>query len=186
MKLIGEKIILRDWEIADLKDYKFWNTGHKKWMDFDGPYYPKPTKEELSKQIEIIEKKISSNNFPAKRRKLVVANKVDNKIIGTTSWYWQSKETNWMSIGIAIYNENFWSKGIGFDALSLWIDYLFKQDKNLLRLDLRTWSGNFGMMKLAEKLGFKKEAVFRKARIVNDKYYDGIGYGILREEWFDR
>jgi len=91
-----------------------------------------------------------------------------------------------MSIGIAIYNENFWSKGIGFDALSLWIDYLFKQDKNLLRLDLRTWSGNFGMMKLAEKLGFKKEAVFRKARIVNDKYYDGIGYGILREEWFDR
>lgn len=33
-------------------------------------------------------------------------------------------------------------------------------------LDLRTWSGNHGMMRLAEKLGFLQEACFRKARIV--------------------
>lgn len=39
------------------------------------------------------------------------------------------------------------------------------------------------MMNLAEKLGLKKEAVYRKARIVDNKYYDSISYGILMEEW---
>lgn len=39
------------------------------------------------------------------------------------------------------------------------------------------------MMNLAEKLGLKKEAVYRKARIVDKKYYDSISYGILKEEW---
>jgi len=39
------------------------------------------------------------------------------------------------------------------------------------------------MMNLAEKLGFVLEARYRKARIVEDQYYDSISYGILREEW---
>jgi putative hydrolase of HD superfamily len=41
------------------------------------------------------------------------------------------------------------------------------------------------MMRLAEKLGFIKEAVYRKARIVNNEYYDSISYGILKEEWIN-
>jgi len=43
-----------------------------------------------------------------------------------------------------------------------------------------------GMIKLARKLGFQQEACFRKARIVDGKYYDGLGFGILREEWKNR
>lgn len=39
------------------------------------------------------------------------------------------------------------------------------------------------MMKLAEKLGLEKEAEYRKARIVDGKYYDSISYGILKEDW---
>jgi len=39
------------------------------------------------------------------------------------------------------------------------------------------------MMNLAEKLGLEKEAVYRKARIVDKQYYDSISYGILKEEW---
>lgn len=72
---------------------------------------------------------------------------------------------------------------MGYEAFGLWTEYLFQKMPELVRLDLRTWSGNLGMMRLAEKLGYQREAVFRKARIVKGKYYDGIGYGILREEW---
>lgn len=39
------------------------------------------------------------------------------------------------------------------------------------------------MVKLAEKLGLKLEARYRKARIVAGTYYDSVSYGILREEW---
>ncbi len=86
----------------------------------------------------------------------------------------------------SIYDDSLWGEGIGFESLSLWINYLFENHKEIVRLDMRTWSGNVGMMKLAEKLGFAQEACFRKARIVNGKYYDGLGYGILREEWNNR
>jgi putative hydrolase of HD superfamily len=42
------------------------------------------------------------------------------------------------------------------------------------------------MMKLAEKVGFTLEARFRNARIVDGKYYDSIGYGILKSEWIHK
>jgi aminoglycoside 2''-phosphotransferase len=42
------------------------------------------------------------------------------------------------------------------------------------------------MMRLAEKLGFREEARFRDARIVENAYYDSVGYGTLRREWQER
>ena len=39
------------------------------------------------------------------------------------------------------------------------------------------------MMRVAEKLGFQKEAQIRKVRYYNGKYYDSMKYGILRDEW---
>ena len=48
---------------------------------------------------------------------------------------------------------------------------------------LTTWSGNPSMMRVAEKLGFQKEAQIRKVRYYNGKYYDSMKYGILRDEW---
>lgn len=88
-----------------------------------------------------------------------------------------------MEIGIVIFNEEYWGKGIGSTALKIWINEIFSENPKLVRLGLSTWSGNKRMMKLAEKLKLKKEAVYRKARIVNEQYYDSVSYGILREEW---
>ena len=42
------------------------------------------------------------------------------------------------------------------------------------------------MIGLAQKLGYREEARFRKARIVDGEFYDGLGYGILRDEWTHR
>lgn len=88
-----------------------------------------------------------------------------------------------MEVGIVIFNENYWGQGIGYTALKMWINEIFEQNPELIRIGLSTWSGNERMMKLAKKIGLKKEAVYRKARIVDNKYYDSISYGILKEEW---
>lgn len=88
-----------------------------------------------------------------------------------------------MEIGIVVFNEDYWGYGIGYKALKLWITRLFNEHEEIVRLGLSTWSGNKRMMRLAEKLGFLKEATYRKARIVNGEYFDSISYGILREEW---
>jgi len=65
----------------------------------------------------------------------------------------------------------------------MWIDETFDQNPKLIRLGLSTWSGNERMINLAEKIGLKREAVYRKARIVDKQYYDSVSYGILKEEW---
>ena len=116
-------------------------------------------------------------------KKNLIVNEENNELIGEVNWYWKSEETDWMEIGIVIFNREYWGKGIGFIALKLWIDKIFKLFPEILRLGLSTWSGNIRMIKLAEKLRFKKEAEFRKARIVDHKYYDSISFGILKEEW---
>lgn len=179
----GKQIKLRDWQLDDLEEYLFWNTGKKKWMDFDAPYYPRLTSREIRFNIKTYKRKIEKNNWKIPRSRWVIADLHTNKLLGMVSWYWEDIETNWISIGITIYDDQNWGKGIGEEALKLWIDYLFDATKELIRLDLRTWSGNIRMVKLAKKLGFKEEARYRKARMVNGEYYDSIGMGILREEW---
>jgi RimJ/RimL family protein N-acetyltransferase len=182
INLFSEKIILRDWIIEDLPTYHHWMRPGHSWQELDGPYYQ--SKEDQSEAIiKDLTSKIQHADFPAPRMRLVIADKNTNQLIGTVSSYWESIETNWLCIGISIYDPNHWGKGIGFAAMTLWIDYLFNTRPEIVRLDFRTWSGNTGMMKLALKLGFSQEACFRQARIVKGQYYDGLGYGILRNEW---
>lgn len=107
---------------------------------------------------------------------------VDNNFIGTVGSYWIDKNTNWLEIGIVIYNSDYWESGIGTEVFQLWIDYLFKKDF-VHRLGISTWSGNKRMIKLAQKVGMREEARIRQARSVNGQYFDAIKMGILKCEW---
>lgn len=177
------EINIRDWKTKDLDVYRYWNAGKHKWMDFNGPYYPTPSIAEIDHRIIQLKSQIDKQSWPEIRERMVIVEKENDQMLGTVNWYWQSQETNWKSIGIALYDDACWGKAYGAQALRLWIDYLFDIDPTIVRLDLRTWSGNIGMMKLASKLGFIEEARFRNARIVNGEFYDSIALGILRNEW---
>lgn len=175
-------IILRELEIKDLEDFLYWNHPSREFHKFNGPYYKKRNEEELRKYIEDLKILLLKGEKNVLKNKKIIAYKDTDEIIGQVSWYWKSQETQWMEIGIVIFNENYWGRGIGYKALRMWIDEVFKQNPKLIRIGLSTWSGNERMMKLAEKLGLKKEAVYRKARIVHNQYYDSVSYGILKNE----
>ncbi|MFA9466449.1 MAG: GNAT family N-acetyltransferase [Velocimicrobium sp.] len=177
------KVIIRELEMKDLSDFLYWNHPSREFHKFNGPYYGKKNEEELRKYIEEIKELFQKGASNVLKNKKIVANRDTDEIIGQVNWYWKSEETLWMEIGVVIFNENYWGKGIGYEALKLWIDEIFDENPKLVRIGLSTWSGNLRMMHLAEKLGFTKEAVYRKARIVNNEYYDAISYGILKEDW---
>ncbi|PWW17074.1 RimJ/RimL family protein N-acetyltransferase [Cytobacillus oceanisediminis] len=107
---------------------------------------------------------------------------VNGKVIGTVSYYWEHKPSNWLEMGIVIYNPKFWSGGYGTRTLRLWINHLFTT-LPLVRVGYTTWSGNERMIKVGEKLGMRMEARLRKCRYYNGQYYDSIRMGLLREEW---
>lgn len=178
----GIKLVLRDWIEEDVPEYSKWQTLSAEWQKLDGPYY-RSSDRENEERIKKLKNSIVVGEFSNPRTRLVVADKTSSALLGTVNCYWESKETNWLCAGITIFDPQHWGQGLGHEALGLWVEYLFKSRPEIIRLDLRTWSGNEGMIKLAVKLGFMQEACFRKARIVDNKYYDGLGFGILRPEW---
>lgn len=111
---------------------------------------------------------------------------LSGKLIGVVTKYWESFATRWLEVGIVIYDDRFWSKGIGKIALEMWIEKCFHLHPEIEHVGLTTWSGNIGMMKLSEKIGMKLEAQIRKVRYYNGIYYDSVKYGILREEFFEK
>ena len=179
----GEQIRLRDFMAKDLARYEAYLAPEQEWRRWDGPYRPAGDAEWIRKHMDMVRRQIEGDEFDRPRRRQVIASRDSDALLGTVSRYWISEETHWPAIGIGIYDPAWWGKGIGFEALTLWCDYLFASLPDIVRIDMRTWSGNERMIRLAHRLGFKEEARFRNARIVRDEHFDGLGFGILRDEW---
>ncbi|MBE0689595.1 MAG: GNAT family N-acetyltransferase [Anaerolineae bacterium] len=183
----GTRLHLRDFKPDDLTAYEYWLHPEHEWQRLNGPYYDKPTPAQIPEIIDRLRKRINNSDpTPQPPTHVVIAQRTDDAFLGRVSWYWISQETLWPAAGIVIYDPSRWRKGLGYEALGLWTQYLFDKMPEIVRLDLRTWSGNAALMRLAHKLGYEEEARFRKARIVDGLFYDGLGYGILREEWVTR
>ncbi len=153
VRLEGHRIVLRDSEERDLDPLVAWLAPGRAWKMTDAPYFPAMTRDEIEAHVAGIRNRLRGGALPVPRRSLVIAEKASGELIGMVSWYWESVETNWPGVGIVIYDPERWGQGLGYEALGLWTDHLFRTLPEIVRLDLRTWSGNRGMMRLAEKLG---------------------------------
>lgn len=176
-------IDIRELKIDDLESYEFRLNPQREFHKYNGPYYKKFSQEELSEYVRSLRDKFISGEEKILDNQKIIVNKENQELIGQVNWYWKSKETNWLEVGIVIFNENYWGTGIGYIALKEWINIVFRDFPEIIRIGLSTWSGNERMMKLAEKLGLEKEATYKMARIIDGKYYDSVSYGILKKDW---
>jgi RimJ/RimL family protein N-acetyltransferase len=179
-------VLLRDWRRQDLEAYAEWLRPHHRWHDFNGPYLPRTQEEAIPGIIEKHGARIAAGGWPEVRERLVIVDRRTGELLGTVSRYWECEQTNWISLGVIIFDDSNWGKGLGYEALRLWCGYLFESLPTIVRLGFSTWSGNEGMVRLAQKLGFVEEARHRMARIVEGEYFDSLGYGMLRSEWESR
>lgn len=174
-------IRIRSITLGDLNAYEHWSLPMHAYHEFNGPYYAKKSTDEVSIYINELKQKLQNGGDALPTKKMIVD--PNNNLIGEVSYTWRSIETNWMEIGIVIFDESYWGRGLGTQALKLWITELFKEHTDIVRVGFSTWSGNHGMMKLAATLGMRQEACYLNARIVRGEYYDSVSYGLLREEW---
>jgi RimJ/RimL family protein N-acetyltransferase len=72
--------------------------------------------------------------------------------------------------------------GFGFEAVTGVINFLFAK-LNKHRLIASVDPENTASIKLLEKVGFRKEAHFKKSVLICDEWIDDIIYGLLNEEW---
>jgi RimJ/RimL family protein N-acetyltransferase len=73
-------------------------------------------------------------------------------------------------------------RGFGHEATRLALRYAF-HELNLHRVQVTVFSYNSASLALLEKLGFRREGVYRERLQRDGKRYDMYLYGMLRREW---
>lgn len=162
-------------DLDELWNISFGPKANLEWMKYNGPYFNDPvqSKEEFISGF-------GTFLLESPMGKIITHNE---QIIGIVTAHWiDGNIQKWLEVGIVIYDDSFWRLGIGSIALKKWLTEVFKLFPDLPHIGFTTWSGNKGMMKAGEKAGMTLEGTVRKVRYVNNRYYDSIKYGILREE----
>lgn len=108
----GSRVSLRDWRLEDLETYSWWLAPGNLWQQLDGPYYAKPSAGQVREIIASKRETIESGN-------LAIALRESNEFLGMVTRSWESRETNWLTVGIVIFDPAWWGRGIGYEALGL-------------------------------------------------------------------
>lgn len=106
--------------------------------------------------------------------------KKGNKNIGTIFIHDYNKTDNYASISAFILPE-FQNKFYGIDSYVLAFDFIV-QNLPLRKLYLDVFSYNVNSISLIEKIGFKREGVFKKHRYYKGEYHDLNRYSLFMSE----
>ena len=191
MQIKYQNILLRDMREEDIADDIRWNTVETAWALWDAPW---EMEEELKtfdpaayrqKELEALKKP------PKGHRWRFEIDTADGVHIGSVSGYCLDGDFNWTelvpgadprtlrwAVGIDINDSAYWSGGWGAQALTALLRYHLSEGYG--DLYTQTWSGNFRMIGLAEKLGFRECRRKAGVRTVRGAVYDGLTFRLDR------
>lgn len=137
--------------------------------------------ESLAEAEEFINTRVSPViNIKGTWFQFAVILKATGKIIGDIGLHFFDNENRQVELGCTLSINN-QGKGYATEAIREVIKYLFiTLDKH--RVIAVIDPENSGSINLFERLGFRKEAHFRKCRWLNGTWVDDLVYALLREE----
>jgi RimJ/RimL family protein N-acetyltransferase len=178
----GERAILRDRELSDMETQLRW-LSRGEWLQYDAPWeqidLPATDEERANFREKFLIHCGTGQTTP--RKKAIIA-APDGTALGWVNRYASERFPAVWNVGIDICEDSHLNRGIGTEALKLWIGYLFKHS-SIHKIALATWSINPRMRHVAEKLGFRQEGVEREMIEWRGSRLDRILYGMLRREW---
>jgi RimJ/RimL family protein N-acetyltransferase len=163
---------------GDLEWFWHWQDNGE-WREYDAPweFLENQNQEQYEeKYLNSLEKEEGKGIF----RAIIVNN--EGKRIGSVNRYREGDHPHSILIGIAIYDNEYWNKGIGKESLRLWIEYLFSE-YGYHRIGLNTYSFNERMINLARNIGFIEEGRDIEIHYWKNEWINRIRFGILKEEW---
>lgn len=172
--MILQDVVLRPAKRDELHELWFHIYVLKEWKTTDAPFFPQEYCSKWTFRFDLFKR--------LREGKSALVIEWNGKLVGYVTYYFEDTTHQWLEVGITIFRACHWGKGIGQKALNLWINHVFMQTE-IPRVGLTTWSGNHGMMKCAEKIGFQLEGQIRQVRFFEGRYYDAMRYSILRKEW---
>jgi RimJ/RimL family protein N-acetyltransferase len=112
----------------------------------------------------------------------VIARRADGRAVGSIDLHEVDHVNGGAGLGIAIGDPLDTSQGYGSEAISLLLDFAFGELR-LRRVWLDVYDDNAGARRLYERLGFVREATFRRGLFRHGRFIDVHRLGILVEEW---
>ncbi len=109
---------------------------------------------------------------------------LNNHLIGDCGLHFLDPNNSQVEVGYTIAGPH-QRKGFGKECVVAILDFLFgtlKKHRVIASLDPM----NEPSVRLLEKLGFRREGVFRKSILVDGKWEDDLVYAILADEWTSR
>lgn len=171
--LEGERIFLTPTTMDDFDTHYRWD--HDRQLVFLDDNYFRP--KSYSKAKEDFEKRLNDDCNAS----FMIISKDNQNTMGLVEIYSINDYERRGYWGI-ILTQEYWNQGYGSEAARLLLKYAF-EELCLRRLKSYTHNGNPASMQFQEKLGFVKEGVLRKEYFFEGEYYDGIDYGMLKEEY---
>lgn len=83
------------------------------------------------------------------------------------------------SLGIVIGDKNYRGKGAATEVITTLVSYAFEY-LDISRISAEVEEGNFAMMRVFEKVGFKQDGLFEEARIKNKQRITVRHFGIVK------
>ena len=179
----GELVCLRKWQASDCDHFVRW-MARGEWRQFDAPWVefrPAETPEDDRRNRAWFLEQLGREDRCWLTGGAVIAT-LEDVPLGWVSRYGGQDGLGVIFVGIDICEDGFLNRGLGTEALELWVDHLFAA-WDYHRIGLDTWSFNPRMIRVAEKVGFAYEGRRRKMQQWQDEWLDAVHFGLLREEW---
>jgi len=101
-------------------------------------------------------------------------------LIGTCGYYDWNKTAQRAEIGYDL-DPAYWGQGIMNEALRVVLKHGF-EEMRLNRIQAIIDSRNVRSLRLVQRLGFKKEGVFRQRSYFNGQFRDDVCFSLLKKE----
>ncbi|MBW9157907.1 GNAT family N-acetyltransferase [Clostridium sp. FP2] len=173
--LIGEKVKLTSINEEDVLKFQKWYNDASFMRHYD-------IVSAIPKTIEEVKELVSEAQKSNRAYIFAIKNLHQEEFIGVTGFEDISWNNGTALIYIGIGGEKHRGKGYGMEALKLTMEFGF-EELNFHKIQLTVLEYNEPAIKLYEKLGFKREGVYREFIHRDGRRYDMYLYGILRSEW---
>ncbi|PWI48148.1 hypothetical protein CEE45_08260 [Candidatus Heimdallarchaeota archaeon B3_Heim] len=174
--LEGPNIILRGLELTDVDELmKHWNN-------------PEHRRNILNKTPQSREEEVEWIKYGWKIRSegkghiFGIIHKENNLYIGHLELEIKDQISKRGSLGIVIFNTEYWNRGFGTESMRLIIEYAFDV-LNLHSIELELFADHPQAQRCYEKVGFKVSGNLREAYLKDGSYVDSIVMDLLKSEW---
>lgn len=178
LRLDGARVVLREFGHGHMRDpaYRGWLRDPDVVGTLNLPAY-------LAAPVSVAEIESYCARVMASPTDLFLAIHDGEVFVGTIKAGGIDRYAGHADIGIMIGRKDRWGQGLATDAIATLCRHLFEAE-GLRRLTAGSMATNPGMIRVFEKLGFRREGVFREQdRVSETEYCDHIHLGCLRGEF---